>query len=314
MKNIYLYTVFIILALFSTSCLKNADLVPGEGTVEISGGNIWYYVIGEGEETPLLMMHGGPGGSSFSLFLLGELSEDRPLILFDQIGTGRSGKLTDTTLMTMEYMVDQTKEFVDALGLEKFYIYGHSWGTMLGLDYYLAYPKGIKGMVLNSPLLSTEMWIQDADTLISLLPDSIQQIIRYHEEIGVYDTKEYQLANHIYYRNFINRKRSLTNDYNISRAPGNKIMYKYMWGPSEFTATGTLINYNRIDELDDIKVPTLFVTGEYDEARPTTVKYFSTLTPKGEYAMIEDAGHGTMHDNQEQNIDVIDEFLDRIDN
>lgn len=314
MKNILLYPVILLLALLATSCVKNASMVPGEGTVEISGGKIWYYVIGEGKETPLLMLHGGPGGSSFSLFLLGELSEDRPIILFDQIGTGRSGLLADTTLMTMDYMVEQTREFVDALGLEKFYIYGHSWGTMLGLDYYLTYPKGIKGMVLNSPLVSTEMWIQDADTLISTLPDSVQQIIRYHEEIGVYDTEEYQWANYIYYRNFITRKRSLTNEYNISRAPGNNIMYEYMWGPSEFTANGTLINYNRINDLDDIKVPTLFVTGEYDEARPTTVKFFSTLCPKGEFAMIEDAGHGTMHDNQEQNIEVIDEFLERIDN
>jgi proline iminopeptidase len=313
MKNKLLFNVIIVLALASSSCLKNPPLVQGEGTVEISGGKIWYYVIGEGDKTPLLMMHGGPGGSSYSLFLLGDLGDDRPIILFDQVGTGRSEILSDTSLMTMDYMLDQTKEFVDVLGLEEFYIYGHSWGCMLGLDYYLTYPKGIRGLVLNSPLVSTKMWIQDADTLISTLADSIQQIIRHHEEIGVYDTREYQWANYIYYKNFITRKKSLTNEYNISRAPGNNIMYEYMWGPSEFNATGTLIDYNRIDDLDDVRVPTLFVTGEYDEARPTTVKYFSTLTPRGEFAMIEDAGHGTMHDNQAQNIEVIDDFLERID-
>lgn len=312
MKNIILYTAIILLTLSSTSCMRNTALSAGENYAEISGGKIWYYVIGEGNEPPLLMMHGGPGGTSYSLFLLGKLCDDRPVILFDQLGTGRSGAMTDTTLMTLEYFVDQTKEFVDVLGLKKFNIYGHSWGCMLGLDYYLTYPKGIKSLILNSPLVSTEMWIQDTDTLISTLPDSIQEVIRYHEEKGIYDTREFQMANYVFARNFILRKSYLSNDYHVSRVEGNNIMYKYMWGPSEFTATGTLIDYSRIDDLDDIKVPVLFITGEFDEARPVTVKYFSSLTPKGEFALVEDAGHATMHDNQQQNIEIIDAFLDRI--
>lgn len=85
-----------------------------------------------------------------------------------------------------------------------------------------------------------------------------------------------------------------------------------MWGPTEFTSTGTLINYNRVQSLKTITVPTLFITGEFDEARPTTVKYFQSLVPNSKFVMIEGAGHGTMHDNRSQNISAIKNFLDSL--
>jgi len=307
-KHIFFATLSILL-ISQSGCIEKQALLPGERYVEVSGGKIWYHIIGEGPALPLLMLHGGPGGTSNSMYMLAELSEDRPIIIFDQLGTGKSGLLTDTSLMEIDYFVDQLHEFTAALGLRKYYIFGHSWGCMLGLDYYLEYPKGIKGLVLNSPLVSTERWIHDTDTLIATLPDSIQQIIEVHEMNGTFDSREYQYANYVFYRNFIVRKSRIPNTYDIAPSKGNDVIYEYMWGPSEFTATGTLKNYDRIDRLDEIKIPTLFVTGEYDEARPATVKYYSTLTPHSEFEIIEDAGHGTMHDNQEQNVRVIADFF-----
>lgn len=308
----YVKSSILILLVLLLGCSSNKPLTPGEGYAEVSGGKIWYYVLGEGDEIPMLMLHGGPGGSSNSMFVLGELSESRPLIILDQPGTGKSGNMTDTSLMTMDYFLGQLHEFTEALGLKKYYLYGHSWGTALGLDYYLAHPKGIKALILNSPLISTEMWIQDADTLISMLPDSIQQMIRINEASKNYDSRDYQYAEYIYYKNYIVRGKRRPNPYDIPPSQGNSLMYEYMWGPSEFTATGSLKNYDRTDRLDEISIPALFITGEYDEARPTTVKYFSTLTPQGEFAVIEDAAHGCMHDNQEQNVALINEFLESI--
>jgi len=85
-----------------------------------------------------------------------------------------------------------------------------------------------------------------------------------------------------------------------------------MWGPSEFTATGTLINYERVESLGEIQVPTLYVCGENDEARPETVAYFKDKTPGAKLAVIKNAAHITMHDNPEENNRVIREFLDEL--
>lgn len=283
---------------------------PGQYVIDISSGPIWYHVIGETDATPIVMMHGGPGGTSAYLYPLAVLSDTWPVILFDQPGTGRSGSLTDTTLMTIGYMVDQVHEFIDSLGLKTYYLYGHSWGTTLGLEYYLAYPEGIEALIFNSPLASTAMWVADADTLIATLPDSIQQAIDDSEASGNFDDPEYREAERVYYSQFISRHRkNVSTPWDVEYVPGNSTMYEYMWGPSEFTATGTLRDYDRLDRLEEIEVPTLWVTGEYDEARPSTVRYYHSLTPGSRFEVIDDAAHGTMFDNQEENVEVIREFL-----
>ena len=89
-------------------------------------------------------------------------------------------------------------------------------------------------------------------------------------------------------------------------------IYTYMWGPSEFTATGTLKNYEGADKLPGIKIPSLFLGGEFDEARPSTVQYYQSLTPGSTYAMVENAAHITMHDNPNQNNQINSEFLKEI--
>lgn len=285
---------------------------PKEGVhfAEVSGGKIWYHVMGNHTSPPILFIHGGPGGTSASMHAFSPLAEKHTLILFDQIGTGRSGYITDTTLMNIGYFKDQLNEFIEAIQLDAYYLYGHSWGSMLGLDYYLEHPEGIRALIFNSPLVSVSMWLRDADTLISTLHDSIQTTIRESIAANTFDTYEFKRANYVYYKNFIRRKPRIMTPYHVDPVAGNSEMYSYMWGASEFTALGTLKNYERLDRLDEIKVPTLWITGEYDEARPSTVKYYHSLTPFSEFRMITDAAHATMHDNQEENVRVIKEFLE----
>ncbi|MEP7238234.1 MAG: hypothetical protein ABI685_10230, partial [Ferruginibacter sp.] len=82
--------IFVILACF-ISCKTAPDLKPREGYVEVTGGKIWYRILGEGKGTPIMMLHGGPGGTSRSFYQFAALGNDRPVIIFDQLGSGRSG-------------------------------------------------------------------------------------------------------------------------------------------------------------------------------------------------------------------------------
>ncbi len=303
---------FLLIA-FITGCTTSPQLKAGEGYVNVQGGKIWYRILGEGKHTPVLMLHGGPGGTSKSFYQFASLGDDRPVIIFDQLGSGRSGYHTDTTLLKVENFVEQVQALKTALKLKEFYLHGHSWGTALALEYYLKYPKGIKAIIFNSPYFSTPLWKADADILISTLPDSVQYAIKTGEKNHQYESPEYKNANEVFNKNFGVRKKRLTSELDTVESKGNKFIYKYMWGPTEFTATGTLINYNRVQELKRIKVPTLFITGEFDEARPPTVQYFQSLVPNSRFVVIDGAGHGTMHDNKSLNIGVIKEFLDEVD-
>lgn len=302
----------LIIIAFFAGCRSVPQFKAGEGYVQVPGGKIWYRIIGEGKQTPILMLHGGPGGTSRSFYQLAALGQDRPVIIFDQLGSGRSGYHADTSLLTVENFVAQVEALKTSLGLKTFYLYGHSWGTALALEYYLKHPKGIKAIVFNSPYFSTSIWKADADTLISTLPDSIQLAIKTGEKNQDFESPAYQNANVVFSKNFGVRKTRLTSELDTAISKGNAFIYNYMWGPTEFTATGSLIHYDRVQSLKTIKVPTLFITGEFDEARPATVQKFQHLVPGARFEIIEGAGHGTMHDNKIRNINVIKLFLEEV--
>jgi proline iminopeptidase len=85
-----------------------------------------------------------------------------------------------------------------------------------------------------------------------------------------------------------------------------------MWGPSEFTATGTLLDYDRTGRLNELALPTLFTAGRYDEARPATVEYYRSLVPGAELVILENSAHLTMQDEPEENVRIVREFLRRV--
>ena len=300
------HLLFLILLI---GCNKVSKLKTGEGFVQVTGGKIWYAVTGESDRTPLLLLHGGPGSTSYYLNPLLPLANDRPVILFDQLGCGRSDRITDTTLMTIENHIDQIRQLLSFLKVKEFYLYGHSWGTMLGTDYYLKYPDGIKGLILASPCLSAQRWISDADTLISTLPDSIQTVLEQSRKNIVPDSSKLVAAIEVYSNNFYTRKQPISEDATKSTAESGKNVYEFMWGKSEFSATGSLKDYDRTADLEKIKVPVLYTTGEFDAARPGTVKHYSVLTPNSQFVIIKSAGHLTMHDNVAAELAAITGFL-----
>lgn len=291
----------------------SAQLSPHEGHINVTGGKVWYRIVGSGNKTPLLLLHGGPGSTSYYLNPLRELGKDRPVIFFDQLGCGRSDRITDTTLMTLENYTDEVEQVRKALGLNEFYLYGHSWGTTLALEYYLKFPEGIKAIVFSSPLFSTDLWIKDADTLIASLPDSIQQIIKISEENKTYSSADYQRATAFYYDHFLTRVVQHSADLDSTDKTFGENVYEFMWGPSEFKATGNLKNYDRVSSLQTIKLPVLLICGEYDEARPTTVKYFQSLIPNSKLVIIKNSGHVTISDNTKDNNKAIAGFLNKLD-
>lgn len=307
------FTLGIVLAslFFFSSCHNSTK--SKEGFIEVEGGKIWYRIDGDGDKTPLLLLHGGPGSSSYYLEPLKELSEDRPVIFIDQLGCGRSTRITDTTLMTIEKNVVQLEQVRKALNLNRFYLYGHSWGTMLGMDYYLKYPKGIQALIFASPLFSTKMWTQDADTLILKLPLKLQVDIRTSEKQKNYTSTAYRNAVDVYYKAYLSRSEKSKSQQDSSNMFFGEKVYAFMWGPSEFTATGNLLNYDRIHDLSKIKVPTLLTAGEFDEARPVTVQYFQSLIPGATFHLIPHAGHVTMADNMKENNQVLRNFLRKMD-
>lgn len=288
---------------------QSKSLSPKEGYINVTGGKVWYKIVGSGDKTPLVLLHGGPGVPSYYLNPMTTLSAERPVIFFDQLGCGRSDRITDTSLMTIDSYVKQLKQIHDTLGLKDYYLFGHSWGTILGVEYYFAHPEGLKALILSGPALDIHRWSKDADILISTLPDSIQNAIRENEKNGTFDSPQYQQAVDYYYKLYLARKQPWSEDIDSAFTKIGENVYLHMDGPSEFTLTGNLRDYDATGKLNKINIPTLFIGGEFDEARPSTVKYYSSLVSNSRVEIIPDAGHLSMQDNPEANNQFINDFL-----
>jgi proline-specific peptidase len=307
------WSLLILTVLACATGGRASALTPGSGHVKVPGGSVWYQVVGDGPGTPLLVLHGGPGVPSYYLKPLAALGKDRPVIFYDQLGCGRSPAPDDTTLWTMPRFVAELAAVREALGLKQVHVLGHSWGTMLAVDYMLTRPSGVRSLVLSSPALSIGRWIADADTLLGTLPDSVRQVIVNNERNGTTDSPEYQAAMGVYYERYLSRRQPWSADIDSSLSQIGMSVYGYMEGPSEFTITGTLKGYERADRLGELELPVLFTVGRYDEARPATVRYYQSLVPGSKLVLFENSGHLTMQDEPEAYVQAVGEFLNRVD-
>ncbi|MEO7966438.1 MAG: proline iminopeptidase-family hydrolase [Gemmatimonadaceae bacterium] len=298
---------------YGCSAPAKAPVRADEGFINVEGGRIWYRRVGNGPGTPLLLLHGGPGSTSYGLKPLLALATDRPVIIYDQLGCGKSDHPTDTTLYTVGRFVRELQTLRDSLGLKEIHLFGQSWGGMLAEAYMGSKPTGVKSLILSSPLVTTAQWEHDADSLIKSLPDSLQQSIAKHEADHTTDSPEYGRAVNAYYAKYVTRTASKHPiDSDSSRASSGTLVYQYMWGPSEFTSTGTLKAFDATSWLREISIPTLFLSGEYDEATPSSTKQFSQLVKGSEFVVIPGSGHVTQNDNLDALLGAVRGFLARV--
>jgi proline-specific peptidase len=116
-----------------------------EGYIPVVGDyRIWYQIVGGGadhENTPLVALHGGPGVPHDYIENLVDLASDsRCVILYDQLGCGRSDQPDDTSLWRIERFVEELGIVRGELGLDKIHLLGQSWGGMLAIEYALTQP------------------------------------------------------------------------------------------------------------------------------------------------------------------------------
>ncbi|MCL9780009.1 proline iminopeptidase-family hydrolase [Vibrio sp. S4M6] len=280
------------------------------GFVDVTGGKIFWRSVGEGSKTPILAVHGGPGGShDILLEPLSNLAKDRQVIFYDQLGGGRSDRPNDRSLWTIPRFVEEIAILREALGLEKVILEGGSWGTTVVAEYLFTKPSGVEAAIFSSPCLNAKMWKEDADRLRLKLPINVQETLIKHESAKTTHSSEYKAAMWEYIKRYVCLIDPIPEKILDVFNDTNHDIYEYMWGPSEFYPTGTLKNYDATSRLPDIDIPTLFICGREDEATPESTTYFSSLVPDSRVEIIEGASHLALIEKSEEFVSAIDSFL-----
>jgi proline iminopeptidase len=288
--------------------------MASEGYIEVEGGRVWYRIAGEDRTgVPLLTLHGGPGYPHDYLEPLEQLADERPVIFYDQLGCGQSERPNDTSLWRVDRFVRELRQVREALRLDRVHLFGHSWGTMLAVDYLLSGAAAqISSLILASPALSIPLWLADAGVYRATLPAATQEILARHEAGGATQTTAYRDATMEYYRRYLCRMDPWPEPMERSHEASSGEVYFEMWGPSEFHATGNLRDYDRTGDLHKISVPALYTCGAYDEAAPQTTAVYQRLTPGAKLAVFKQSAHMPHLEETESYLAIVREFLHRV--
>jgi proline-specific peptidase len=295
----------------------NKEVPTKEGFVSFRGYKVWYRIVGEHEspgKLPLICLHGGPGATHDYLEPLEAMAASgRRVIFYDQLGSGNSDHPHNPSLWTVPLFVEELGVVRRALGLERVHILGQSWGGMLGMEYALTQPAGLASLIVADSPASMPQWVAEANRLRAELPADVQETLLKHEAAGTTDDPAYQEAMLVFYRRHVCRLDPWPECFNRAFEKLNKDseVYNTMNGPSEFYVIGVIKDWDIVDRLGEIHVPTLVISGRYDEATPVIAETVHRGIPGSEWVLFENSAHVPHLEETERFLEVLTNFLDR---
>jgi L-proline amide hydrolase len=291
-----------------------------DGTMTRDGNETWYRVVGDlhAAPTPVVICHGGPGAAHDYTEPIAELLRfGRGCVLYDQVGCGKSTHLRDAPaeFWTVQLFKDELVALTEELGIaDRYAVLGQSWGGMLAMEHALDHPPGLRAIVVADSPASIPLWVEEANRLRKDLPEDVQAALTKHEEEGTTDSPEYEAAVRVYYDRHMCRipwpdpvERSMAQ---IAKDP---TVYHTMNGPSEFFCIGSLKTWDITERLPEIDVPTLLVSGRYDEATPHIVEQIHSRIPGSRWELFEESSHMPHVEEPEAFLERVEAFLKTVD-
>ena len=139
--------------------MPRGDLFPEiapyqSGYLPLSGGHVMYWEqVGNPLGKPVLFLHGGPGAGAGTVHRRFFDPNVWRAIIFDQRGAGRSTPLGSLAANTTPHLVEDIELLREFLGVERWLLFGGSWGSTLALAYAQVHPEAVTGAVLRGIFL-----------------------------------------------------------------------------------------------------------------------------------------------------------------
>jgi len=285
---------------------------PNEFTrVSVPGGRVAVYSYGKGDEV-LLCLHGGPGCTCDYVRDSHSFLADHGyrVVVFDQLGSGRSDKPKDKSLWNIPRFVEEVETIRSKLGLGRVHLLGQSWGTWLGTEYCLEHLENVKTYIIANGSGSVPETMAELNRLrADLGAETVSMMLR-HEAEGTTDHPEYAAAVTILYHRHLCRADPWPLAVKRSIESTNLDVYGTMWGPNEFCCVGTLKDWNRLPDMNRITVPSLILTGAHDELTPNCAMSMRRALPNAEIKVFKNSSHMPFWEEPHEYFPVLLKFLD----
>ena len=285
----------------------------GVRMVPVMGGkyHVWTQRIGSGA-VKVLLLHGGPGASHDYLV---NFADHLPqagyeLYFYDQLGSWHSDQPDDPSLWTVDRFREEVEEVRRDLGLDDFVLVGHSWGGMLAIEYALKYQQHLRGLVISDMVASIPRYVAGVNRLLQEMPADQRAILEKYEAGGDYDNPEYQevLFGQLYAQH-ICRLDPWPKPLQDAFDHLNTQVYNTMQGPSEFTVTGNFKDWDRMDDLAKITVPTLLIVGRYDTMQVPDIEEMNRRLSDSRMVVCENGSHMCNWDDEDAYFSGLLKFL-----
>ncbi|GAM87570.1 hypothetical protein ANO11243_055970 [Dothideomycetidae sp. 11243] len=284
----------------------------------------YYKVFGDlsGSAPPLIFLHGGPGCGHDYFLPFAELwpRYGIPVVLYDQIGCGKSTHIPETAgdkaVWNIDFFVNELDNLINHLGVRSgYHILGHSFGGMIAPEYAVRQPKGLKRLILASGIASKELSHQCFEILKSRATKAHQDAISEATRSGDWSTPEYKLVWDWFARNYLCRTENPPPEYwaGEKNITDDMTASKSMFGDSPWINGGNLVGWTSIPRLHNINVPTLVFNSEFDSSSQDIAQVpFFELIPRVCWYHFTNAGHMPWLESdslRERVIDLIGGFL-----
>lgn len=307
----------------------NDDMLSGGikmVTIKTSSGEfkVWTKRIGNNPKIKVLLLHGGPGFTHEYLECFDSYfpREGIEYYYYDQLGSYYSDQPDDMTpYFGLDRFVDEVEQVRNALNLtpDNFYLFGHSWGGILAIEYALKYQQNLKGLIISNMMSSIPDYNAYAENV--LMPRMDQDALKEIKQLEA--NKDYQNPRY--------EELLMTNFYvdHMLRMPPdqwpdpvlrafehyNPDVYIPMQGPSELGTAGDplLKDWDRKAYLKNIRTPTLCIGGKYDTMDPEHMKWMAGQFPNGEYLYCPNGSHLSMYDDQKNYFKGLISFIKKVD-
>jgi proline iminopeptidase len=284
------------------------------GVLALDGRHAMYWEqSGNPDGIPVVFVHGGPGAGAAPAHRRFFDPQVYRIVIFDQRGCGRSTPHADLVDNTTDHLVDDMERLREHLGIERWLLFGGSWGSTLALVYGVRRPERCSGFVLRGIFLGTG---REVDWFLNGMGLFFPEAARAFREFLPAAERGDLLGN--YY------KRLTDPDVSVHRAAG-VAWSRYETGCSNLIPRSERLNLRAIggvmsalalarieahyftnhlfldgvDLLDQVHrlqdIPGIIIQGRYDMVCPiATADALARKWPQTTYVVVPDAGHSAM--------------------
>ena len=289
-----------------------------ESRVPVQGADLYARDVGKG--APIIVLHGGPDfDHSYLLPDLDRLSNSYHLIYYDQRGRGQSaaGVLPEDVTLTSE--IADLESVREHFHVDSVILLGHSWGTVLALEYALRYPARVSHLILMNPAPASaadltifrEVYAQklgadfgrQKEIIASAAyqegdPEAVTARYRLHFRPALKREEDYERLMATMHAAFI---RQGSEGIVKARALEDRLMRE----------TWQMNGYDLLPKLRSLNIPTLVISGDHDFFPATIAEHIAMATPNSQLVVLKDCGHFSYLECPSAVRKNIDAFLSR---